>query len=87
MKNQTKYFIIGAMLEIIAILIVTVLPFILKLKFEICTEDYKFACVYSEFIILCIAGVFYLFSPKYYINQIQVTLVLALAYGAFAFKY
>ena len=87
MKNQTKYFIIGAVLETIAVLIATVLPFLLRLKFEICTEDYKFACVYSEFIILCIAGVFYLFSPKYYINQVQLTVILALAYAAFAFRY
>ena len=87
MKNQTKYFITGAILEVMAVFIVTVLPFILKLKFDFCSEDYKFACVYAEFLILCTAGVFYLFSPKYYINQLQLTVILILIYGAFAFKY
>ena len=79
LKQQTQYFINGAILIVIALLCVTILPVIVKAKFNI--PNYAFYQI--EFFILCVASIFFLFSPKYYKEQIITVLIGAIYYILF----
>ena len=80
MKKQKQYFINGLILIIIAMMTITIIPYFAD-KFKIVIEKTS----YSEFEFFCLtaAGLFYLFSPKYYKNQVFSILIAYLFYCGF----
>jgi len=82
LSNQTKLFINGFFLIVIALLIVTILPPIVRAKtgmFSVANYIYY----QVEFFVLAAASVFYLFSPKYYKEQVLSILLGILYYILF----
>lgn len=61
---QKKYFINGVILIFIALLSVTYLPVVVKINIE------NYVYYQIEFFALCAASIFFLFSPKYYKEQV-----------------
>ena len=84
-NHQTKYFINGVILIGLALFCVTYLPFILKSKMSVVVSNYIYYQV--EFFALCAASIFFLFSPKYYKEQILVILFGILYYSLFVKLY
>lgn len=84
-NHQTKYFINGVILIVLALFCVTFLPFILKSKMSVVVSNYIYYQV--EFFALCAASIFFLFSPKYYKEQILVILFGILYYSLFVKLY
>lgn len=84
-NHQTKYFINGVILIGLALFCVTFLPFILKSKMSVVVSNYIYYQV--EFFALCAASIFFLFSPKYYKEQILVILFGILYYSLFVKLY
>lgn len=82
-NHQTKYFINGVILVILALFCVTFLPFILKNKTVI--PSYIF--YQAEFFLLSAASIFFLFSPKHYKGQVLTILLGILYYILFAKYY
>ncbi len=81
MNRQTKYFINGAILIILALFCVTFLPFLIKIKTSFIIQNYIYFQI--EFFMLALSGIFFLFSPKYYKEQILVVLLGVLYYILF----
>ncbi len=77
MKRQTKYFLIGSIFLLTAMICITFLPAIIRFKTSFHIKEYIY--VQIEFFLLLIASIFYLFSPKFYIQQIKV-IILAIFY-------
>ena len=76
MKKQKQYYINGLILIITGVFAVTVLPYLTdKIGF------YFDKSVFSEFefFVLVAAGLFYLFSPKYYKSQ-MLSIILAIIF-------
>ena len=84
-NHQTKYFINGVILIILALFCVTFLPFLIKNKANLMISSYIYFEI--EFFLLSAASIFFLFSPKYYQNQILVILLGILYYILFAKYY
>ena len=84
-NHQTKYFINGVILVIIALFCVTFLPPLLKANTSLIVPSYLYFQI--EFFTLCAASIFFLFSPKYYQNQVFVILLGILYYILFAKYY
>lgn len=80
-KHQTKYFINGIILVALALFCVTFLPFILKSRVSMIIPGYVYFQV--EFFALCAAAIFFLFSPRYYKEQVLVILLGVLYYSFF----
>ena len=71
MKNQKTKFYIGTLLISVALFCVTFLPFILKeISIELVIEEFIF--VQIEFILMLLASILYLNSPRYYDNQLAI---------------
>ncbi len=68
MRRQTKYFYIGLLCLILGLLCVTFLPYIFKTLFSIYLQNYIF--VQLELFCFVTCAIFYLFSPKFYAQQI-----------------
>ena len=79
---QTKYFINGVILVLIALFCVTFLPSLINDKTNFIISNYVFAQV--EFFTLCAAIIFFLFSPKYYKWQLVAILFAMVLYVLFA---
>ena len=84
-NHQTKYFINGVILIAIALFCVTFLPPLLKAKGSFIIQNYVFYQV--EFFALIAAAIFFLFSPKYYKEQIALIILGALYYILFVKLY
>lgn len=84
-KHQTKYFINGVILVVFALYCITFLPFFIRSKIGLTVPSYVYYQV--EFFLLSAAAIFFLFSPKYYKNQILVILLGVLYYILFAKYY
>ncbi len=69
MKRQKKFFILGIILTFLAILCVTFLPFFVRNVFFKTTLSY-YIWMSLEAILLFFGYIFFLFSPKYFLNQI-----------------
>ena len=82
---QTKYFINGVILVLIALFCVTFLPSLINDKTNFIISNYVFAQV--EFFTLCAAIIFFLFSPKYYKGQIILFILGAIYYILFVKLY
>ncbi len=67
MNKQKQYFINGLILLVIAILTVTIVPYLAD-KWKMAFEKSSFS--EFEFFLLTASTLFYLFSPKYYKNQV-----------------
>ena len=79
MKKQTQYFINGLILLILAMADITILPLILA---AIDNSLDTFVYTEIEFFLLATCFVYYLFSPKYYKEQI-VSIIFAVFYYFF----
>ncbi len=84
MKRQTKYFLIGSIFLVGAMFCITFLPAVIKFKTTFQIKEYIY--VQIEFFLLLISSIFYLFSPKFYIQQIKV-IILAVIYYIFFVKF
>jgi len=85
-KSQKKYFIIGTLFLICAILSVTIAPLVVKtFLFNVNIENYIY--VEIEFLLLTLCGVYYLFSPKYYNFQFITIGITFLFYYIYAIFY
>ena len=67
MNKQKQYFINGLILLIIALLMITLIPYCAD-KLKITVEKSSFS--EAEFFFLIASAIFYLFSPKYYKFQL-----------------
>ena len=85
MKKQTKYFTIGFLLLICALLSVTFLPIVIKLFTKLNIQKYIY--IQIEFFLLIASSIFYLFSPKYYKWQILTAIVAAIGFWEFVVHY
>lgn len=74
---QAKHFINGAILLFLGVLSVTFFPMFTKLGWE------RYVYLQIEFFLLTCASIFYLFSPKYYKQQIISVLFAVLFYLLF----
>ena len=81
LNHQTKYFINGIVLIVMALLTVTVLPPIIKAKTGFIIQNYIYDQI--EFFALMAGAIYFLFSPKYYKEQILITLLGMLYYILF----
>lgn len=78
LNHQTQYFINGVILIVIGLLCVTIFPQIVREKISFfAVANYTY--YQAEFFTLCAAAIFFLFSPKYYKEQI-LTILLGLIY-------
>ncbi len=84
MKRQTKYYLIGSAFLIMAMFCITFLPPLIKFKTTFHIKEYIY--VQLEFFLLLISSIFYLFSPKYYIQQIEI-IILAILYYLYFIKF
>jgi len=84
MRKQKQYFINGVILIIIAMMVVTIIPYCAD-KFKINIEKTSYS--EFEFFCLCASSLFYLFSPKYYKNQIFSIFLAYLYYCGFTLLY
>ena len=67
MNKQKQYFINGLILLVIAILTITIIPYVAD-RWKMAFEKSSFSEL--EFFLLTACTLFYLFSPKYYKNQV-----------------
>ena len=74
---QTQHFINGVILLFLGVLSVTFFPMFVKLGWE------KYVYLQIEFFFLACASVFFLFSPKYYKQQIMSVIFAILFYFMF----
>ncbi len=81
MKRQTKYFLIGSILLIGAMFCITFLPALIKFKTSFHIKEYIFVQV--EFFLMLTASIFYLFSPKFYLEQIKIIIIAIFYYLCF----
>ena len=79
LNRQTKYFINGVVLIILALFCVTFLPPLIKSKTSLIVQNYLYFEV--EFFLLALSAIFFLFSPKYYKEQVLVILLGVLYYS------
>lgn len=77
LSNQTKYFINGVILLFLGLFCITFVP----LKTIVSVEKYLYLQI--EFFLLCASAIYYLFSPKYYKQQILSILIGILYYLLF----
>ena len=82
LKHQEKYFINGIVLVILAVLGVTFLPILIKEKTIFEVPNYIY--FHIEFFALCASAIFFLFSPKYYKEQILIIFLGIIYYCFFA---
>ena len=69
LNHQTQYFINGLILLFLGVLSITILPVIItKLKITIPYGNLFYRNL--ELFLLCACSVFYLFSPKFYKQQV-----------------
>lgn len=86
MKRQTRYFITGLILLIIACCCITLIPAIIKTFFKsIVIYNYIFRQV--EFLLLVLCAILFLFCPKYYKFQMLSIGFCFLFYFAFVKLY
>lgn len=78
MKYQTKYYIMGTVCLVVAMLFATILPPLIKHFNFIYVEDYMFVAM--KFFMLVACGAYYLFAPKYFKEQLLNILIALLAY-------
>ncbi len=83
MNKQKQYFINGLILLVIGLLIITVIPYAID-KFKLAIEKSSFSEL--EFVVLTGCCLFYLFSPKYYKNQV-LSIILGFLYYFMFFKF
>ncbi len=81
MKRQTKYFLIGTIFLIGAMLCITFLPAVIRFKTTLQVKEYIF--VQIEFLLMLLCSIFYLFSPKFYSQQIKIIIIALLYYLCF----
>jgi len=84
-KKQTKYFLIGGILLLCALFSITFLPLIIKFFTKLSIQKYIY--VQIEFFLFVASSIFYLFSPKYYKQQILTILIAILYYYLFVLIY
>ena len=80
MKKQKQYFINGLILIAIAMITITIVTYCAD-KFGLTIEKASYS--EFEFFCLCAGFLFYLFSPKYFKNQVLSILIAYLYYFGF----
>lgn len=84
MRKQKQYYINGLILLIIAMISITMLPHLAD-KLKLTVEKSSFS--EFEFFALCASALFYLFSPRYYKNQVLSIIFAFLYYFLFLKMY
>ena len=85
MRKQTKYFINGVILVILALLSITIVPLIVEKLGFYAIEKYIYAEI--EFFLLIASASFWLFCPFYYRAQLLSILFALIYYFVFSKLY
>ncbi len=81
MNKQKQYFINGLILFIIALTMITIIPYCID-KLKMAFEKDTFSEL--EFFAMTASALFFLFSPKYYKNQVIIIIFGFLYYFLFS---